>query len=211
MAVDHQRQIELVVVAGLCFLAYLGRRHLDPRRWLSRAAPVVVAPRPLANVVPGSAVFTMGIVATKGEHPAIPFSSVPCAWSRVRITVDGTLVGDVRTSDVVVLDDGAGATLEVDVSDPDIAMTTTATYDSSTDAPNREVLDYCAERGLAGGRTDVNVVVEWLPLRQILFVRGHVIDTSEPASDGAYRASEHAKLRVVADGTKKVRISSDGS
>lgn len=209
----HKRQVEVaVVLLGLMVLAYAARRHLNPQRWLSRNGPAVaVAPRPLANVVPGGPVFTMGIVAAKGEHPAIPFSSGTCAWSRVRITVDGTLVGDVRTADAIVLDDGAGAAVEVDVSDPDIAMKTTAAYASTVDAPHREVLDYCAERGLAKGRTDIDVVVDWLPLQEILFVRGRVVDAGESTNDGAYRASDRTKLRIVADGSKKVRISSDGS
>lgn len=151
----------------------------------------------------------MGTVRAPENPPLIPFASGPCAWSRVRVAVDGIVVADVRTSDVVVLEDGAGAAVEVELDGAEL-RTKSMRRSSTVDLPNREVLEWLDERGLARGRTGVDLTVDWLPLREIIFVSGRVEVVEGPVSvsAGAYRGSERATLRIVADGPRRVCVSS---
>ncbi len=198
-----------ITLLALGALLFALRNWLRPAAWSESST--TVPPRPLASVVAGGPVATMGTVRAPESPPIIPFSSGACAWSRVRVIVDGILVADVRTSDIVVLEDGAGAAVEVQLEGAEL-RTKSMRRSSTAELPIREVLEWLDQRGLARGRTGVDLIVDWLPLREIIFVSGRVeaIDGPVSTSAGAYRGSERATLRIVADGAQKVRVTSDG-
>lgn len=201
----HAYEVELfITMLALGALLFALRHQLRSGGWF-RATSTAVAPRPLAMVVSGISLTTMGTVRAPEPPPTVPLSAGACAWSRVRVLVDGAIVADVRTSDVVVMEDGAGAFVEVDLSNAELRARSLR-FASSGDLPNRMVLDWLAERGLAQRSANLELVVDWLPLRELVFVTGKVESVAPAEQPTAYRTSERASLRIVADGPRAVVV-----
>ena len=169
------------------------RRTSSPRK--KRSKPVLTdLPTPLAKIAPG-VVHTAGLVGMNQTPFPVPLEGAPCVFFRVAITDDGSPLLDTRSSDEIVLEDGAGAALTVKLDDAKWNLERVHEIDSLPSAPNAMLDKYLEDRGLAA-RGVVHARVDWIAPHELVFVRGTVAQIGEDAAD--YRTSERASFVMTA-------------
>jgi hypothetical protein len=203
----HHERIGITGMAsGVGLFAFVVFQLVRGRIGRTPAAPLDPTPvGSLMALVAGTWAKTMGTARPKQGLLPIPLAEGSCAWSRVRVVVMGAVVAEMRTADVLELEDGGGNAVELDVRDADVELRTRRSFTTSAERPNPQVVDYLAQRALARGERDVEIVVEWIPIRELVFATGRV---EEATTSGGYRDPHACQRRLVPDGARRVRVSS---
>lgn len=201
----HHERIGVTGMASAAGLFVLIVFRFARQRVLQTTAPDTTPVVALIGLAAGIWAKTMGTLRAPEQGFPIPFGDGACAWSRVTIVVAGAVVSEIRTRDTMELEDGAGNAVEIDVRDADLDVRTRHTFSTTAKRPNEAVVEFLGRRGIDAGEEDVDVIVDWIPLRQIIFATGRV---EEPEVSGGYRDSHACPRRLVGENHRRVRVSS---
>lgn len=153
-------------------------------RALGSSDALGVLPTPIAKLAPGALVDTAGIVVSE-KHEA-PLGAPLCAFHRVRVTnAKGDVVFETQSHGELVLDDGSGMHLAVSLEDAEWRL---PEHHRDLASPDEALVTYLRERGVEA-RGQLRAVVTWIAPRDVVFVRGRVLE-AEAHAPADYRASE---------------------
>jgi hypothetical protein len=195
--ITRDRAVAGAGAAGLAVIAaVLLRRSMRSKADAAPRSDPTAVPVPLADLQPGRAAHTAGLVAAS-VHPG-PLGAPDCVFHRVVVT-DGDpdrVVYDARSADEIVLDDGGGAELVVPLAGAQwLGPPRAREIASSPEAPDDPVASYLLSRGV---RVDgaVRARIEWIAAHELVFVRGLVREVAK-SPGGGYRAVERRRLELA--------------
>jgi hypothetical protein len=181
----HGRAFAIFIGTGVVVgVAIHANRARIARFFGPRPAPHGLLPTPIAKLLPGVLVDTTGIVVSE-RHEA-PLGAPLCAFHRVRVTnAHGEVVFETQSHGELVLDDGSGMRLSVSLEHAEWRL---PEHHRDLASPDEELVTYLRERGVEA-KGELRAVVAWIAPRDVVFVRGQVLESKDDAP-ADYRTSE---------------------